>query len=836
VSGQVSRRVARYRFRSTFGRRWSGYLTIVLLLGLLGGLSTAAIAGARRTQSSFPAFLRSTNPSDLLVYHDDSADDNNASDPSFLQTIARLPHVKHVESLSVPSEQVLGPDGAPDTDAAHRLFDSSVTNLASLDGLLFGQDRLTVLRGRLLDPTRPDEMVMSADAARSLHLNVGDRVPFGFYTNAQTVSPGYGTGQQRPVERILITVVGIVDFNFSVVRDDFDRQSTMTLFSPALTRPLRQCCSNGVLSGVQLDHGARDDAAVEAEIKQSLPKSRVLLITAVDAATAERAIEPQSIALGVFGAIAALAALLVVAQAIGRELRRDADGRDVLRALGAGPGMTVLDALVGVVASIIVGAILAAVVAVLLSPLAPLGPVRPVYPTRGFAIDWTALAIGVAGTVVVLAALATAMAYRQAPHRAARRSPTGRSHRPNVANVAARSGLPVSAVAGIRLAVDPGRNNRAVPVRSAIVGAALTVVVVVATVVFGTSLHTLVSRPPLYGWNWDDELLGPFGGFADVPQPLTGTLLNRDPTVAAWTSVSFDNLRLDGETVPVLGTTINPAVAPPLLSGHGLEAPNQVVLGTGTLQQLHKHLGDTVVVDNGVAKPSRLVIVGTATLPAIGVSNGLHLEIATGAVLSATFIPPADRGFGDLPTSPEAVFVRFRAGADPVAADRALQQIANKADVRGHGPLSVVTVQRPAEIVNYRSMGSTPALLGAALAAGALTALGLTLMASVRRRRRDLALFKTLGFTRRQLAATVAWQASVSVTIGVVVGVPFGVIAGRGLWTLFAHALHVVAEPAVPSLTIALIAVGALVLANLVAAIPGYQAAHTPSALLLQAE
>jgi hypothetical protein len=251
---------------------------------------------------------------------------------------------------------------------------------------------------------------------------------------------------------------------------------------------------------------------------------------------------------------------------------------------------------------------------------------------------------------------------------------------------------------------------------------------------------------------------------------------------------------------------------------------------------LHKHLGDAVEVDNGVAKPSRLVIVGTATLPAIGVSNGLHLEIATGAILSATLIPPADRGFGDLPTSPEAVFVRFRAGADPVAAEHGLQRIANKANVLGHGPLSVVTVQRPAEIVNNRSMGSTPALLGAALAVGALAALGLTLMASVRRRRRDLALFKTLGFTRRQLAATVAWQASVSVIIGVVVGVPLGVISGRGLWTLFAHALHVVAEPAVPSFAITLISVGAVVLANLVAAIPGYQAARTPSALLLQAE
>ena len=148
----------------------------------------------------------------------------------------------------------------------------------------------------------------------------------------------------------------------------------------------------------------------------------------------------------------------------------------------------------------------------------------------------------------------------------------------------------------------------------------------------------------------------------------------------------------------------------------------------------------------------------------------------------------------------------------------------------------VAAVQRPAEIVNYRTMGNTPALLGAALALGAVVALGLTLVASVRRRRRDLALLKTLGFTRRQLAATVAWQASISVTLGAVVGVPLGIFIGRALWDRFANAIHVVPEPTVPALTIALIALGALVLANLVAAIPGRQAARTQTALLLHAE
>ena len=50
-------------------------------------------------------------------------------------------------------------------------------------------------------------------------------------------------------------------------------------------------------------------------------------MTAVEEAKAERAIEPESIALGVFGAIAALAALLIAGQLIGRQIRFGADER-----------------------------------------------------------------------------------------------------------------------------------------------------------------------------------------------------------------------------------------------------------------------------------------------------------------------------------------------------------------------------------------------------------------------------------------------------------------------------------------------------------------------------
>ena len=117
-----------------------------------------------------------------------------------------------------------------------------------------------------------------------------------------------------------------------------------------------------------------------------------------------------------------------------------------------------------------------------------------------------------------------------------------------------------------------------------------------------------------------------------------------------------------------------------------------------------------------------------------------------------------------------------------------------------------------------------------------MLALALTLVASVRRRRRDLALLKTLGFTRRQLAATVAAQASVVAVVGTVVGVPVGIVIGRWLWVAFAREISAVPRPTIPTVSIALVALGALVLVNVVAAVPGWQAARTPSATFLHAE
>jgi len=825
-------RVAWYGFRATFRLRWGGYLAIVLLIALLGGVAMAAIAGARRTQSSFPVYAASTNPSDLggiVSVLNPAIGGNTGYDPKLIATIARLPYVTHVESGTGLDVLPLGPLAA----RIDKAFVVSAGNgLGTPDGLNFSQDRLSVVQGRMADPRRAGEIVMATQVAQQLGLHVGARIPIGVYTNAQTNLPAFGTSKVRPIRRITVTLVGTVIEPRQLIEDDVDNSQSLAYFTPAFTRPFLSCCVNYSEAGIQVR--SRHVAAVEREVKAVLPKAVPAFSGASDTlGKAQRAIKPESIALGVFGAIAALAALLISIQVIGRQVRMGSNDTETLRALGADLAMTSAETLIGILGAVLAGSLLGVGVAVALSPLAPIGPVRPVYPDPGVSFDWTVLGAGVAVLVVGLGAVAVALVVRASRHRIVGRR--GRGERGSgAARAAANSGMPVPAVVGIRFALEPGAGRNAVPVRSAILGTALAVIVVVTAVTFGDSLDTLVSHPNLYGWNWSTALAS--GNV--IPGHHATELLSRDRYVRAFSSAYFDDLTIDGQTVPVMGQRPGAGVQPATLTGHTLQGPDQVVLGAVTLAQLHKRIGDTVEVTSGAGPARQLTVVGTATMPTIGNGSGPHLEMGTGALIPAALIPAAAKNPFNVPaavTGPPVIFIDLKP-ASGAAGSRSLQKMTGPLTNQFNFGVAISPVLRPAEIVNYRSMGTTPAILGAALGAGAAVALALTLVASVRRRRRDLALLKTIGLSRRQLGAVVAWQSSVAVAIGTVVGVPLGIVAGRSLWQLFANEIHAVPIPSVPALSIALIAGGALVLANIIAFFPGRIAARTPTALLLRAE
>ena len=272
---------------------------------------------------------------------------------------------------------------------------------------------------------------------------------------------------------------------------------------------------------------------------------------------------------------------------------------------------------------------------------------------------------------------------------------------------------------------------------------------------------------------------------------------------------------------------------------------------------LHKHVGDTVIVElrDPQGRPDLHPADPAADrrhrdIPGGGVRQlrrRPHLDGHRGALLRRALPAAFQRAMQQPGPEPQRPGTGLRAacaaGVSAAAGRADLQRIADggeqglcrRPNAVGNN-VAVLGVQRPAQIVNYRSIGSTPVILAVGLALGAIVALALTLVASVRRRRRDLALLKALGFTPRQLAAVVAWQATVTAVVGVVVGVPVGIVIGRQLWTLFARNINAVPDPTVPVLSVVLVALGALVFANVVAAIPGRIAARTPTALVLRAE
>lgn len=845
-------RVAAYRLRRTLRSRVGGYLTIALLLGLVGGLALGAVAGARRTQSAFPRYLQRADASDLQFQGLTSGGfsvDADVYSPAFTRRLATLPDVRavagQVQLFAVP----LAADGRPNLPAA--MQDNVVDTIGGVGGRFFTQDRVVADQGRVPDPARADEFAVTADAARLLHWHVGQTISFAGYSFAQVIS-AQSSLPPTSQYRFRATLVGIVALTNTAVRDAVDRYPAHVLFTPAVTAKALAIGGAGFTTySLQLSGGSGDVAAVEREIIGILPPGMTysFRVTSISEDQVERAVKPLSIALGAFGLIALIAAMILAGQAVSRAIRSRADEGEVLRALGGSSAAVLLDGLLGVLLAVVAGAVVAAVVCVALSPVAPIGSVRQIDPSPGFVADWTVLGAGVGALLVVVsgAAITAALASR----RRAWATDAGWRQPSKIVGSGVRLGLPAPSIVGLRFALERGRGRDAVPAGSVLLGAVLAVTVVVTTLTFGSSLRTLVARPALYGWNWDYAVVST--SQSNVP-PVAARVLDHSREVAAWTGFDFGNASIDGMIVPIMLTRSHAPISPPVLTGHALDGDRQIVLGASTLAALHKKVGDTVVATYGspadapvYVPPTRVRIVGTATLPAIGATGTEHPSMATGAIVSRGIEPPAMVAALTNPDpvqqGPAIMVVRLRQGVSRAAGLAAVQRAVQAADeafaddpASGGGLFAVDPVQQPAEIVNYRTMGSTPAVLAGALALGAVVALGLTMLASVRRRRRELALLRTMGFVRHQLLAVVTWQASVAAVVGVVVGVPAGIAVGRSLWNVFAREIGAVALPTVPALEVVLAVLGALVMANVVAFGPGRLAARTSTAALLRAE
>ena len=118
----------------------------------------------------------------------------------------------------------------------------------------------------------------------------------------------------------------------------------------------------------------------------------------------------------------------------------------------------------------------------------------------------------------------------------------------------------------------------------------------------------------------------------------------------------------------------------------------------------------------------------------------------------------------------------YAAGVDPDDASAALQADWGK---------TVLRWVPPDQVENLRQVGGLPRVLAGVVAILAVSTLVHTLVTSVRHRRSDLTVLKALGFSRRQVWATVAWQATTLAALALLAGLPLAWpgAAGHGDWS-----------------------------------------------------
>ena len=568
-------------------------------------------------------------------------------------------------------------------------------------------------------------------------------------------------------------------------------------------------------AAVRLRNGRSDVAAFEEAARAQFPDVNFDFQTSsADAAIFGRVVGPYSDALRLFAAVAALAGSLVVGQALLRLVSSDSEDGAVLESLGSTRAQRALAswARAGIVA--VAGAAIAVVAAVGLSQLFPLGRARAAEPSPGLRADWPVLGAGGVGIVVLLAIPAGVAAWHVAGR--GRREVRQERWRPSrAAERLGNAGASAAAVTGVRFALQRDRSRGGASLPTTLVGLVASIATIGAALVFGVNLDRLVTTPARYGWNWD-ALVDTYD--AGVTQDFTARV-SADHDLVAVTAGSRASLVLDGRTVPSFGFEgIRGHATPVVLAGRWPTAADEVAVGTQTLRDLGKSIGDAVTVRTPGGASVRLRIVGRTTLPSLALNGTFGL--GEGAALTARGMAALDPA-----AQPSFFLVDLRRGVPRSTIDRRYSDVA-----------STLGPQRPADIQSYERVRATPLVLAGLLGLLGIGVLAHLLVSSIRSRRRDLAVLKTIGFSRRQVVATLSWQATTLVGMALVIGIPLGVVAGRWTWHSFADDLGLSAGVLVPIGTFALIVAGAALIANLIAAFPARAAARTRPAIVLRNE
>jgi hypothetical protein len=802
------------RLRAEARQRWRGWLGLVLMIGVFGGTTIATVAGARRTDTAYPRFLAESNPFDQFLL---GVSTNGEEDPVNPESLMKVPTVTAVIKayffgfLNTGSEDAV--IGTPD-DRFDRTFNA-----------------VKVIEGHR--PTGADEIAVPVAIAEKIGARVGQTRAFTF---AAKPPPGQPPSPDHIV-RIDLKVAAII-----AAPGEFPPEGDLGPPHIHVTAAFARANLDRVYSDryflVWLRRGTADLPAFRDGLRANFGgRPAIGYAQSAFSKNVIRSFHLQATALWLFAACLGFVALLVLGQTLGRQALTEGVEYPALRALGL--TRRELTTLGFTRASILAlaGIALALPVAILLSPLAPRGLARAAEPHPGFAFDWTALGLGGLIALLMLLAFATIPILRAARLAATLdgwQEATERVSRSSV--FANRVGASAAAVIGMRFALEPGRGRTAVPVRATIVGVALAVAAVVTALGFGASLDHLLSTPRLYGVTWTvlARYMGEDGSESPGVERLKADLeaVRHAPGVAsaglAIPGIPFfiNGVQADGMGLPAGDETFEP----PILDGHSPRTGTEIVLGPKTLAMVHKKIGDRVQVGAVGVRSTTFTIVGKAVVPVVGHTGNL----GEGSLMTFEGIRAFDpdnayiaKQIGEQDTG--TFFVRFNERASKADRSRLIKTLQDRS-------YEVEPPPQPGDLVNFGRSQSLPFILSGMLGLLALATLAHVLFTSISRRRRDLAILKTLGFTRGETRRAVAWQSTTFVAVSSAIGLGAGVLGARWLWTRYAESLGILPAPRVPALIVLGIVPAGIVIANALALLPARSAARTRPAMILRTE
>ena len=407
-----------YRLRADLRVRWRALVLLAVLVGVGGGVALTAFAGARRTSAAVPQMLAYSRPDDGDVVFGGFCPPPTVTGPlagslAPLPVAARMMRLPPVAAFTrMPYVFLSASRSGPG------LVSVNVTAVADAAG--FGAvNRPLLVAGRFPGPGRPFDAAVNEIAAERLHLSVGSRLTLYGYSQQQVracdVSGAAGRLPAPAGPRFSVRVAGIVRFPSDVSalaplaaaqQVAYERESDIYLtraflprYAAALGVPVQDLSGmneyyvrvRGGLAGwhvfsaeaSRLDRGATVQAGGGGGGGARLQ---------VAAASAERGTRLEVVALLLFGTLAAFVTLLLVGQALARQMLLEEADLAILAGLGMSRaqifGLEMLRAaLIGVA-----GGVLAAAAAVAASPVMPVGLARQAEISPGVSAD--ALVLG----------------------------------------------------------------------------------------------------------------------------------------------------------------------------------------------------------------------------------------------------------------------------------------------------------------------------------------------------------------------------------------------------------------------------------------------------------